>query len=62
MMSRLQQIKNYVLALLGAPDYPAYLEHMQQVHPNVTPLERKEFFQQALLRKNGSRSISRCPC
>ena len=34
--------------IVGAPDYQAYLEHMQRCHPDVAPLSEKEFFQQRL--------------
>ncbi len=61
-MTKIQPFRTFVLALLGAPDYPAYLVHMQCAHPQLRPLSRKEFFQMALRRKNESRSISRCPC
>ena len=38
-----QKLGEFVRAVIGAPSYEQYLEHMQLAHPHQTPLDREEF-------------------
>ena len=38
-------------AIIGAPDYERYLEHMRRRHPLETPLRFEEFEQRRLVDK-----------
>jgi uncharacterized short protein YbdD (DUF466 family) len=35
-----QKLGNFVRAVIGAPSYEHYLEHMKLAHPNMTPVSR----------------------
>lgn len=39
-----KQLREFFYAMLGAPDYEKYLEHFKKMHPDKTPLSKKEFF------------------
>lgn len=34
-------------AIVGQPDYEAYLKHTKEQHPDITPLSKKEFYAMA---------------
>ena len=38
-----RRLGELVRAVIGAPSYEHYLEHMKLAHPNMTPLDREEF-------------------
>ena len=44
----LKRITAVVRRIIGAPDYPAYLEHVAGHHPGCTPLTEAEFIDQQL--------------
>ena len=47
-----------VAAIIGAPDYERYLDHVRRVHPGATPLSRGELLlarQRARLEQPGNR-------
>jgi uncharacterized short protein YbdD (DUF466 family) len=47
-VSTLRQIARLIRRVIGAPDYAGYLAHMREHHPNVTPLDPREFERQRL--------------
>lgn len=47
-MSTLREIARLLRRVIGAPDYAGYLAHMRQHHPDVTPLDAREFERQRL--------------
>jgi uncharacterized short protein YbdD (DUF466 family) len=46
-------------AIVGAPDYERYLEHMRRAHPGRAPMGRAEFVRQRLAARY-ERPGSRC--
>lgn len=40
---RWEELGQFVRAVIGAPSYENYLEHMAVAHPNQTPLDREDF-------------------
>jgi len=48
-----------VRRMIGAPDYPRYLEHVRRCHPGATPLSRDAFARDVLSRRY-ERPGSRC--
>ncbi|MGI8619389.1 MAG: YbdD/YjiX family protein [Gemmatimonadaceae bacterium] len=38
-----KRVAEFVGAVIGAPSYEVYLEHMASAHPNMTPLDREDF-------------------
>ena len=47
-----------VAAIVGAPDYERYLDHVRRAHPGATPLSRGELLlarQRARLEQPGNR-------
>lgn len=38
-----QKVGEFVRAVIGAPSYEHYLEHMRLAHPGMTPLDREDF-------------------
>jgi uncharacterized short protein YbdD (DUF466 family) len=45
--------------VIGAPDYAAYVTHVDQVHPGTEPMSREAFARDALARRY-DRPGSRC--
>ena len=51
-------VARIVAAILGAPDYERYVEHVRRAHPGATPLSRGDLLlarQRARLERPGSR-------
>lgn len=50
--------------MVGVGDYARYCEHMQQHHPELTPMTEGEYFRycQAARYPSKGGKISRCPC
>jgi uncharacterized short protein YbdD (DUF466 family) len=46
-------------AIIGAPDYERYLEHIRRHHPDVAPLSQREFERQRMADRY-DRPGSRC--
>lgn len=38
-----EKVGEFARAVIGAPSYELYLEHMAAAHPNMTPLNREDF-------------------
>lgn len=56
---RWEQLGAFVRAIIGAPSYELYLEHMAAAHPNMKPLDRENFVC-SRLHARYSRLGSRC--
>jgi uncharacterized short protein YbdD (DUF466 family) len=48
---KIVRIRKALEAVIGAPDYEAYLAHHKRVHPDVPPMSEKEFFRFAIDRR-----------
>jgi uncharacterized short protein YbdD (DUF466 family) len=48
---RLAGFNQALRRIIGAPDYQAYLVRHQQIHPDVIPMNEKEFFRFAIDRR-----------
>lgn len=49
---------DFIRELSGDDAYERYLEHLKQQHPDLTPLERKDFFKLEQQRK--WEGVTRC--
>ncbi|CAB3392833.1 YbdD/YjiX family protein [Kyrpidia spormannii] len=54
------KLRTSVKTVFGMPDYEAYLERHQCVHPEKPPLSRQEFYTQYLKDRYDSGSPTRC--
>lgn len=50
--------------MVGVPDYAHYLKHMQQHHPDLTPMDEKTFHRHCVDARYPSAGggIKKCPC
>lgn len=46
--------------MVGLPDYDAYLNHMERIHPDQAPMSYEAFFQERLEARYGSRTGKCC--
>ena len=46
--------------MVGVPDYPTYLEHMRQTHPDRTPMSYEAFFRERQQARYGGGRGGRC--
>ena len=56
---RIAFFRQAVKRIIGAPDYEVYLARHRQIHPEVPPMNEKEFFRFAIERRY-SRAGPRC--
>ena len=56
---RLAFFRQAVKRIIGAPDYEVYLARHRQIHPEVPPMNEKEFFRFAIDRRY-SKASPRC--
>ncbi|SCW55708.1 Uncharacterized short protein YbdD, DUF466 family [Sphingobium faniae] len=54
---RLRQIAR---AMVGAPDYDAYLRHMQEHHPGAPPLSEAQLFRERQEARYGGKNGGKC--
>ena len=57
--ARIREILRVVRRIIGVPDYDNYVRHVCERHPDATPMSRKEFERDCLVRKY-QRPGSRC--
>lgn len=59
-----QRVAQTCRMMVGVGDYARYCEHMQQRHPELTPMTEGEYFRYCQEARYPSKSgkISRCPC
>jgi uncharacterized short protein YbdD (DUF466 family) len=50
--------------MVGVQDYPGYLRHMNQQHPQIKPMTEKEFHRYCLDARFPSKAgkLGKCPC
>ncbi len=64
MYNHLKRLKYYfkqALALMiGVPDYPAYVKHNQEHHPDKPIMSYEEFFRERQRSRYGSNKPGRC--
>ncbi|RYZ85302.1 MAG: YbdD/YjiX family protein [Moraxellaceae bacterium] len=60
----LQRTAQAARMMVGVGDYPGYKLHMEQHHPEITPMSEQEYFRYCQDARYPSKSgkISRCPC
>jgi uncharacterized short protein YbdD (DUF466 family) len=46
--SLFKRVKSTLRTIIGAPNYAAYVKHVQEHHPGVTPLTEREFLDERL--------------
>ena len=51
LVARVADVGSLLRRMIGAPDYERYLAHVTTHHPDVTPLSREAFAQDALARR-----------
>ena len=59
-----QRLQQSFRLMVGVPDYPTYVSHMQEQHPDLEPMDEKTFFRycvDARYPSNGG-GMKRCPC
>ncbi|MBX6395251.1 MAG: YbdD/YjiX family protein [Alicyclobacillaceae bacterium] len=54
------KVRSGVKTVFGMPDYEAYLERHQRIHPEKEPLSRQEFYTQYLKHRYESGGPTRC--
>jgi len=59
MEGRWQRFVSGFKRVVGMPDYPGYLLHMAERHPQCAPLSEREFFDAQLNARYGN-GASRC--
>lgn len=50
--------------MVGVPDYENYLRHMQQHHPDLTPMDAKTFYRHCVDARypSSGENMKKCPC
>lgn len=50
--------------MVGVQDYPKYLQHMRQHHPDITPMSERDFHRYCLDARFPSKAgkLGKCPC
>jgi uncharacterized short protein YbdD (DUF466 family) len=56
---RLADIARSMRAMIGAPDYERYIQHIRDAHPDVEPMSRERFMRERL-ESRYSRPGARC--
>jgi uncharacterized short protein YbdD (DUF466 family) len=59
LVMRLSGIARVLRAVLGAPDYERYLDHVKAAHPECEPMSRNEFMRDRM-NDRYSRPGTRC--
>ena len=53
-------LKKAASLMIGIPDYPAYVKHLQVYHPDKPIMSYEEFFIERQQSRYGSRKQGRC--
>lgn len=63
MLTLLRRLQQSFRLMVGVPDYPTYLDHMRNHHPDLEPMDEKTFFRYCVdARYPGKGGLKRCPC
>lgn len=59
-----QRLQQSFRLMVGVPDYQTYLIHMQNHHPDLTPMDEKTFHRYCVDARYPSAdgSMKKCPC
>lgn len=57
-----QHSRHFGAMLVGVPDYDAYVRHMGDKHPGLTPMTREQFVRSRMEARLGARTPGKCPC
>lgn len=59
-----QRLQQSFRLMVGVPDYDHYLNHMQQHHPELTPMDAKTFYRYCVDARYPSAGggMKKCPC
>ncbi|WP_445115593.1 YbdD/YjiX family protein [Acinetobacter sp. WZC-1] len=59
-----QRLQQSFRLMVGVPDYTGYLEHMQQHHPDLTPMDAKTFYRYCVDARypGAGGGMKKCPC
>lgn len=64
LLTLIKRLQQSFRLMVGVPDYPTYLDHMREHHPDLEPMDEKTFFRycvDARYPSNGG-TMKRCPC
>ncbi|MFW2177162.1 MULTISPECIES: YbdD/YjiX family protein [unclassified Moraxella] len=63
LMTLVKRLQQSFRLMVGVADYPTYLSHMQQYHPDLEPMDEKTFFRYCVdARYPTGGDMKRCPC
>jgi uncharacterized short protein YbdD (DUF466 family) len=58
-----QRLQQSFRLMVGVPDYATYLAHMQQHHPELSPMDETTFFRYCVdARYPAAGNLKKCPC
>lgn len=58
-----QRLQQSFRLMVGVPDYAGYVAHMQQHHPDLTPMDEKTFYRHCVdTRYASAGNVKKCPC
>ena len=59
-----QRLQQSFRLMVGVPDYDHYLNHMQQHHPELTPMDAKTFYRYCVDARypTAGGDMKKCPC
>lgn len=59
-----QRLQQSFRLMVGVPDYDNYVKHMQQHHPDLTPMDAKTFYRYCVDARYPSAGggMKKCPC
>lgn len=60
MTGGLPYARRLIEALVGLPDYDAYVRHIHQHHPERTPMTRTQFFRERQEARYGGKQGGKC--
>lgn len=57
-----QRLREFGGMLVGVPDYAAYVGHLTEKHPELTPMTREQFVRSRMEARLGAKAPGKCPC
>jgi uncharacterized short protein YbdD (DUF466 family) len=59
-----QRLQQSFRLMVGVPDYDNYVKHMQQHHPDLTPMDAKTFYRYCVDVRypSAGSGMKKCPC
>ena len=59
-----QRLQQSFRLMVGVPDYDNYVKHMQQHHPDLTPMDAKTFYRYCVDARypSAGSGMKKCPC